>query len=155
MQPDPSKLSDDAHRQLRDWRVTLWELDRRYEDKGLLALAAMSLADEEIRARLIRDPQSVMAELGITLQLPEHTTVRFVENTQDTLTVILPARLAEREQRPAGLDVHLASRLTTLKAFLQDDFDFNAHPEGDVISNPASADHLDSHMEWGDPNTRD
>ncbi|WP_055625347.1 nitrile hydratase subunit alpha [Streptomyces sp. JHA19] len=149
------ELSEEERQQLRDWRVTLWELDPRYGDKKLLVLAGMSLANEEIRAKLIADPQSVMAEFGIALNLLESTTVRFVENTADTLTVILPARPAELEDRPESLNSYLESRLTKVKAFLRDDFDWQSHAAGDIVDHPDSPDHKDSHFEWGDPDTRD
>lgn len=154
MAPDPGTLSDDAQRRLRDWQITLWELDSRYGDKGLLALAAISLADEESRARLITDPQNVIAELGITLELPESTTVRFVENTPNTLTVILPPRAAEEEARPAELDQYLESRPAKVTAFLRDDFNYT-HVEGDHVSAPPG-DISDGQVLWGgDPETRD
>ncbi|MFE7332693.1 hypothetical protein ACFU8W_49315 [Streptomyces sp. NPDC057565] len=155
MKPEIRELSEEERQQLRDWRVTLWELDPRYGDKKLLVLAAMSLADEDIRAKLIADPQSAMAEFGITLDLLESTTVRFVENTADTLTVILPDGPAELEDRPANLDAYLKSRLTKVEAFLRDDFDWQGIPAGDIVDHPDSPDHKDSHFEWGDADTKD
>jgi hypothetical protein len=149
MPPDVSALSEDAQRRLQDWRITMWELDSRYEDKGLFVLAAVAMADPEYRARLIADPQSVMVELGITLELGEYTTVRFVENTADSVTVILPPVVAQ-EARPKSVDEYLASRTIKVKAFFQDDFNFDPRLRGDEIDHPPG-DGRDSSFNFGDP----
>src|SRR5262245_44182619 len=116
MPPDLTALSEDAQRRLQEWRITLWELDSRYEDKGLLMLAAAAMADPEYRARLIADPRSAMAELGVTVGFGEYTALRFIENSADSLTVILPP-LAAEEARPTSVEAYLASRTEKVTAF--------------------------------------
>ncbi|HEY7596611.1 MAG TPA: nitrile hydratase subunit alpha [Actinophytocola sp.] len=149
MPPDVTTLSADAQRRLQDWRITMWELDPRYEDKGLFVLAAIAMADPEYRARLIADPRSVMAELGITVEVGENTTIRFVENTADSLTVILPPAVAE-VARPTSVDEYLASRIVKVKAFFQDDANFDPRLRGDEIDRPPG-DGTDSRFNFGDP----
>lgn len=153
MPPDLSALSAEAQRQLRNWRFTMWELDSRYDDKALLVLAAVAMADPEYRARLITDPYSVMTELGITTELGENTTLRFVENTADSLTVILPPSVDQEDARPAQLEEYLDSRLTKVAAS-GDDYDFLFVIRGDQVNAPPG-DSRDAYSGWGDPGGRD
>lgn len=153
MPPDLSALSAEAQRQLRNWQFTMWELDSRYDDKALLVLAAIAMADPEYRARLIADPYSVMSELGITTELGENTTLRFVENTADSLTVILPPSADQQETRPAELEEYLDSRLTKVAAS-GDDYDFLFVIKGDQVDHPPG-DSRDAYSGWGDRGGRD
>jgi hypothetical protein len=102
-------LKDEEDRSvLRLWRESLSLLDPRYESKVLLKLVALAMTDEQIRSRLIYDTESFLGELqterqsNFDLQLPEVTTLRFLENTQDTLNVILPPRAGGMMYSPSG-----------------------------------------------------
>jgi hypothetical protein len=54
------------------------------------------MQDEPFRQELLRNPKSAL-EQHLGRQLPENVEVRAVENTQDTLHVVVPSKsLAER-----------------------------------------------------------
>ena len=49
---------------------------------------ARAWADPRFREKLVRDPHAALAEHGV--QVPEGKTVKVVENTEDTMHVVLP-----------------------------------------------------------------
>ena len=102
-------LKDEEDRSvLRLWRESLSLLDPRYESKGLLKLVALAMVDEQIRSRLINDSEGVLRELqterqsNVDLELSEVTNLWFLENSQDTLNVLLPPRAGGLTYSPSG-----------------------------------------------------
>ena len=76
------------------------------------------MADEEFRDRLVNETEAVLEELDV----PEGTTLRFFDNTEDTLNVVLPPKGGQMKARPVPLREVLSSR-TSSESFLRDDFD--------------------------------
>jgi hypothetical protein len=56
-----------------------------------IILPAMS--SEAIRRKLLDDPQAVLTEFGMVL--PAGMTVRFLENTEDTIHIVIPPYIGE------------------------------------------------------------
>lgn len=54
---------------------------------------ARAWAEPEFKKKLVGDPRSALAEHGI--EVPEGVTVKTVENTDDTVHLVLPARPAD------------------------------------------------------------
>lgn len=52
-----------------------------------------ALESPEFRKRLLDSPEEVLAEAGI--RLPEGVRVRFVENTADTVHIVIPPYVGE------------------------------------------------------------
>jgi hypothetical protein len=117
-------LNDDDRRVIVAWRENLALLDPRYGGKGLLALAALSMANDEIRSRLLTDDLYGVLEKAPALaaELPRGVTLRFFENTSNSLNVVLPPRTGEMSRRPARLRNLLRSRTETVAAS-GDDYD--------------------------------
>lgn len=144
-------LNDDDRRMLVAWRENLTLQDPRYGGKGILALAALSMANNGVRSRLLTDLDGVLEEApALAAALPKDVTLRFFENTSDTLHVVLPPRSGETSRRPAPLRDMLRSRTETLGPIsFQDDFnlfqdDFNLSDSG-----------LNDAIGVGDPDIRD
>src|SRR4051794_25278095 len=102
--------SEDELQVLRLWKQGLVAQDPRYERKGLLKLAALAMTDADFRSRLISDTQSILSELPPELSLPEGVELRFYENTNDTLHIVLPDLGAGLARRPAAFPELLRSR---------------------------------------------
>jgi hypothetical protein len=84
----------------------------------------LSMANDEVRSRLLTDLDGVLEEApALAEELPEGVTLRFVENTTDTLNVVLPPRSGETSRRPAPLRDVLRSRTEVVGASFRDDFD--------------------------------
>ena len=129
-------LNDDDRRLILDWRESLTLQDPRYEGKGLLALAVLSMVNEDVRYRLVHDDlEGVLRQApAIRAQLPEGVTLRFFENTDETLNVVLLPRSGEMGRRSTALRDMLRSRTAT-GSFFQDDYnlfkdDFNLSDSG-------------------------
>jgi Nitrile hydratase, alpha chain len=71
------------------------ELERR--------LIQRSLQDEDFRRRLLADPRAALQE-ELGARLPEEVEVRVVEETQDTIYLVLPSRRAAVAQGGALSD---------------------------------------------------
>src|SRR5437870_2336082 len=106
-------LTDEDERVLRLWRENLVLQDPRYGSKALFTLAACAMADGQFRYRLVTDTQAILDELGV----PEGITLRFFENTEGTLNVVLPPSSGEMSERPVSLRDELSSR-TSSQSFL-------------------------------------
>lgn len=147
-------LTPEAERQLRNWRITMWELDRRYGDKGVLTVAGRAMVDEEFRTGLLTDSERVLTEFKSTVPLPEYPKLKFVENTPETLTVILPPRVDEMKEQSHELDAYLESRTTKVDAFLRDNVNLTSYGNlGDQGTDGITG---DGNVVWGgDQNTRD
>ncbi len=107
---------------LRLWKESLVMQDTRYRAKALLRLAALAMTSEEYRARLVGDTQAVLSEMRLLDDLPEGVTLKFYDNTSDTLHVVLPPRTQELHDRPLPFRELLRSR-TSQDSFLLDDID--------------------------------
>jgi hypothetical protein len=117
-------LNDDDRRLILDWRESLTLQDPRYEDKGVLALAVLAMVNEDVRYRLLNDDlEGVLGDApAIRAQLPEGVTLKFVENSDDTLNVVLLPRPGEMGRRSIALRDMLRSR-TAAGSLFQDDYD--------------------------------
>lgn len=141
-----NNLSDEDTRVLRLWRENLVLQDPRYRSKGLLAIAAMAVADEHFRSRLVNDTEALLSELPSTLDLPEGVALKFFDNTQNTLFVVLPPQAGVMDNKPQALRDVLRSRTADALSFGSDDFDFGNLTD----SGPAPG-----HADGGDPDSRD
>jgi hypothetical protein len=119
-------LSEEDRRILRLWRESLILQDPRYDSKAVLKLAARAMADEEFRSRLVNETDKVLEEL----YKPEGTTLKFYDNTADTLNVVLPPRAGQMSGRPIAFREILRSRTSSelSESSFRDDFD----TKGDV-----------------------
>jgi hypothetical protein len=121
-------LGEDVALTLRDWRASLALLDHRYEDKGLLTLIALAMSDERLRYRLIHETEDVLNEVrssnehGTRVPLPEGFTLKFFDNTSDTLHVVLPPQLRETRARTPVMRELLRSRTELFGCLFNDDW---------------------------------
>jgi hypothetical protein len=133
-------LKDDEDRDLlRLWRENLTLQDQRYDSKVLLKLVVLAMTDEQTRSRLINDTEDFLREVrsNVDLDLPEGTSLRFFENTQDTLNVVLPppaggmryTRSGQLTYRSPELRDALRSRTSSTEGlrWYFDDFDIGDH----------------------------
>jgi hypothetical protein len=65
-------------------------------------VVAKAWTDEGFKAKLLSDPHVALAEAGI--EVPAGKTVKVVENTQDTVHVVLPPPPAEDELTDEALE---------------------------------------------------
>lgn len=140
-------LNDDDKDLLREWRTSLVLQDHRYESKALMALAALAMADPDLRSRLIDDTAAVLTDIGEDIDLPDGYEFRFHENSANVVHVVLPPRAGEAGKRPMPLREALRSRtdLVTFSIFT-DDFDYPDFHDGPDTPNPANI---------ADPSSRD
>jgi hypothetical protein len=134
-------LNEDDERVLRVWRESLVLQDPRYKSKVLLKFAAVSMADADFRARLINDLDGVLGDFRSGVDWPEGLTLRFFENTEDTLNVVLPPRAGQTSTRPPALRDVLRSRTTADAGFLKDDFDIGDFDQIDMFGDEDERDH--------------
>lgn len=74
-------------------------------------IIAKAASDAEFRQRLISDPRAAFSELGIDPPKGmENLTLKVVENTADTVHLVLPASIPQRE-----LDDEVASGLSEIR----------------------------------------
>lgn len=57
---------------------------------------AKAWSDKEFKNRLINDTKSALAEVGV--EVPDHMTVKVVENEPDTVNVVLPVAPPNAEE---------------------------------------------------------
>jgi hypothetical protein len=140
-------LNEEDNRILGHWRDSLSVQDPRYHSKGLLQLATHAMIDEEFRSRLVNDTEALFRELQPKLEeLPEGVALRFFDNTNDTLNVILPPQAGEVSHRSAALKDLLRSRTSVELISGGDDWDFGNFTD----SGPAPG-----HADGGDPDSVD
>jgi hypothetical protein len=120
----PSGPTDDERRVLSLWKEGLVSQDPRYENKGLLLLAALAMTNPEFRSRLINDSESVLNELASNYSLPSGVKLKFYENTPETLNVVLPALGGGLAKRPPEFRELLRSRTSEASdSLFADDID--------------------------------
>lgn len=113
--PAGNAINADDWRGLRHWYTSLAMQDPRLEEaKGLLKLVTLAMANDDLRSRLVHDTESVLNEFRAKLPLPDGVTLRFWENTSDTLHIVLPPRAGETSKRSAELRELLRSRTTPI-----------------------------------------
>jgi hypothetical protein len=129
--PSSGDLGEDALAVFRLWREYLVFHDPRYHNKELSAVARRSMTDGEFRDRLVNDTEAALSELPPGFSLPDVASLRFHENTADTLNVVLPPRASEVSARTPAFRDLLKSRtaaspgVNVSASFLRDDFDVN------------------------------
>ena len=134
-------LNDDDERALRLWRENLILQDPRYKSKVLLKFVAVSMADEQFRSRLVNDTDSILREFRAKVDWPEGLTLRFFENTEDTLNIVLPPRAGATSEQPSALRDVLRSRTASDAGFLKDDFDIGNFDSIDMFGDDDERDH--------------
>lgn len=118
-------------------------LDPRYEMKGIYVLVGRALVDAAFRSRVLEDADAVLAEVRGYLELPANTHVRCVENTADSLTVVLPPMSRDRSQTIRDLIVSRTSK----NVFFDDDEEIDDNDlwpphTGDFFTGDANFPHL-------------
>jgi hypothetical protein len=122
------ELSEEEEEILRNWWEALLAHDVRLSSKKLiLKLAARSMADPEFRARLVNDFAGVRAEMKpayAEAELPAGVTLNFLENTEQTLNIVLPRPIdaVPQADRPALRDLLRSRTAAERSSFFQDDF---------------------------------
>ena len=125
-------LGDDDDRIFHLWLESLVLQDPRYNSKAIAVLAREAMVNEQLRSRVLSDPEGCLKELGSKLALPEGVGVRFLENTQATLNVVLPPRAGGASRMSPTLRDRLRSRTMASAAWFSDDWDtgpFMGDPE--------------------------
>jgi hypothetical protein len=115
-------LGDDDDRIFHLWLESLVIQDPRYNSKAIAVLAREAMVNEQLRSRVVSDPEGCLRELGSKVPFPEGTAVRFYENTQTTLNVVLPPRAGGTRMSTALRD-RLRSRTSDSAEWFHDDWD--------------------------------
>ncbi|TPG36873.1 nitrile hydratase subunit alpha [Mycolicibacterium hodleri] len=126
-QAEPTLTEDD--KALRQWFNSNVLQDSRCNSKLILKLAASAMHSDEFRARLVDHTDEVLAEVGHSS--PGGVGLKFLDNTPQTLHVILPTR---PENRPPELRELLHSRTSIATFSTVDDWDFGDLGTGDTNS---------------------
>ncbi|MFD8686319.1 hypothetical protein [Streptomyces sp. NPDC059651] len=145
-------INGDDVRGLRHWYTSLTFQDPRFEDgKGLLKLAALTMVHDDLRSRLVHDTESVLREFRTKLPLPEGVTLRFWENTSDTLHIVLPPRAGEMSERHPEVREVLRSRTQRDSALTRGDTGGGSY-FGDDWAPADVGDPIDDfgHIDYGD-----
>ncbi|MFG2987420.1 hypothetical protein ACGFYQ_40435 [Streptomyces sp. NPDC048258] len=116
--PGYNAMNDDDALALRNWFDGLSWQDPRYDSKFLLKLAALSMGSDEMRRRLLNDTDNLVSEVrshsdrakAVKSDPLEGVTLRFWENTPDTLHIVLPPRAGAASELPERLQNALRSR---------------------------------------------
>ncbi|MFG6200023.1 hypothetical protein [Nonomuraea sp. JJY05] len=111
-------VNEDDALALRNWFDSLSWQDPRYDNKFLLKLAALATGNDEIRQRLINDTDNLIREVRSSFYRAEDVrpdplegvSVRFWENTPDTLHIVLPPRAGMAGELPERMRNALRSR---------------------------------------------
>jgi hypothetical protein len=139
------EMGDEDQRVLHLWQENLILQDERYDSKALLMVVAMAMSDEKVRYQLTTEGEAVLDKFRSSPDWPAGVTVKFFENTPDTLNVVLPPRAGEMAKRPVSLREILTSR-TSGDAFpIIDDFNVGT----------ANIDPIDPIVGSGDPHRKD
>jgi hypothetical protein len=118
----------------RIWRLWMQGIaltDYRSHGKAVAWLARLAMIDEEFRHRLINDTHSALSELPSDLKLPEGMTVRFLENTQDTLNIVLPPQAGGITYEQPEFHDELESRTSDGFPIFHDNFDIGPGKDPD------------------------
>jgi hypothetical protein len=134
-------LGDDDRRLLELWRESLILQDPRYKSKVVLKFAALAMDDDAFRQRLVHDTDGVLREFRSKVDWPVGLKLRFYENTEDTLNVVLPPRAGGMSEQPAALRDALRSRTDTVEGFLNDNFDIGDTDQTDMFGDEDEGDH--------------
>jgi hypothetical protein len=124
-QTETPQLSEEDEQLLAYWWQALLMQDGRCMDKKLiLKMAARSMLDPQFRAGLVSDSERMLSELlPEDADLPSGVTLRFLENTEQVLNIILPRAMegVAPADRPALREL-LKSRTSDDSSFFRDDF---------------------------------
>lgn len=132
------RYNEDDTLALRNWFDSLSWQDPRYDNKVLLKLAALATSSDEMRRRLLEDPDNLVREVRSHFDQAkdakpdplEGLTLRFWDNTPDTLHIVLPPRIGATSKLPKPLKDALRSR-TSLPRRLEAHFRDDARDWGD------------------------
>ncbi|MFE4873900.1 hypothetical protein [Streptomyces sp. NPDC056682] len=116
--PGHNAVNEDDALALRNWFDNLSWQDPRYDNKLLLKLAALAMGSDEVRRRLLNDTDNMVREVrshftrpkGVKSDPLEGVTLRFWENTPDTLHIVLPPRAGVASELSERLKNELRSR---------------------------------------------
>lgn len=137
-------LPNDAELVFSEWLASLEYQDGRYHEKVIGLLAREAMKDEAFRHKVVADPAGALYDLGSTLALPEDFSIRFLENTDKELNVVLPPLAStitdyletlgrEDADYPIALRDRLQSRTAARMPTLFQD-DWNLSDAGDDLS---------------------
>lgn len=143
-------LSDDQRKTLDVLRLTSNAIDPRFELKSIRLLVARAIADPAFRAVLLSDADSVLKDLRGHSDLPDTLHVRFVENSTDHLTVVLPPAMEARSEKTKSVRDLIISRTMSDPTV----FSVGGTDDNDVM--PVTMDFISSdhdNWHWGDPST--
>jgi hypothetical protein len=127
-------MTEEAELVFRDWIQSLVDQDIRYHRKAIALLAREAMVDDGFRSQVLEDPAGALRALGARVSLPEEFAIRFFENTNTVLNVVLPPRAetvakqfessGERGgEHLVALRLRLRSRTEAFATLSEDDWD--------------------------------
>lgn len=129
-------LGDDDDRIFHLWLESLVLQDPRYNSKAIAVLAREAMVNEQFRSRVVSDPEGCLRELGSKVALPDGTTVRFFDNTEATLNVVLPPIAGGTRRMSTALRDRLRSRTLESAQWFHDDWDAGFFDDGHTQDPP-------------------
>jgi hypothetical protein len=125
------ELSAEDERTWRLWVQGVALSDYRSHSKAIAWLARLAMTDAEFRDALINDTENALSELPYDLKLPEGWTYRFLDNTPDTVNVVLPPRAGDPSNRTRAFSEELESRTSEGFPIFHDDFNIGPGKDPD------------------------
>jgi hypothetical protein len=130
----------DEQRVLAFWKDGLTSIDPRYDTKALLKLGGVAMLDREFRTKLLNETEETLGYFT-AYPLPKGLTLKFYENTADTLHVVLPPFGGGLNERTPEFREALRSRTSGALFLARDDFDMGDW--SDWSGNSVGPDHGD------------
>lgn len=86
------------------------------KDKEWAKIIARAWSDDEFKKKLFADPKAVLKECGV--DVPEHLTIKLVENKENEVTIPFPAKPSELSGGPESLQerVQAGANVFTMSA---------------------------------------
>jgi hypothetical protein len=125
------ELNPEDERLWRLWVQGVAMSDYRNHSKAISWLARLAMSDAEFRDALINDTGNAVSRLPSDLHLPEGWTYRFVENTPDTVTIVLPPRAQDAANRMPLFRDELESRTADGFPIFHDDINIGPGKDPD------------------------
>lgn len=120
----PEMTSEDEQLLMQWWQSQVAHDERLRDRKVVLKLVGRAMIDPEFRRALVADGERALADLVPEGDaLPAGVRLNFLENTPDTVNIVLPQRVedASEQHRPLLREL-LRSRTADESTFFQDDF---------------------------------